>query len=83
MAIVIGAVLLLLSVWTVLPLPFPLGLNWGQQVLAVLEGAIPLLLIFVGLIAIFIGIADVKDRMEAKKEEAAEKARTSGDSQNK
>ena len=83
MSIVIGAVFLLLSVWAVLPLPFPLGLNWGHQVLAVVEGGIPLLLIFMGLIAIFIGIADVKDRMEAKKEEAAEKARTSGETDKK
>jgi len=30
--------------------------------------------VFVGLIAIFIGIADIKDRIEAKKEEAEEEA---------
>jgi cadmium resistance protein CadD (predicted permease) len=32
----------------------------------------PVLAALVGLIAVFIGIADIKDRLEAKKEEAEE-----------
>ncbi len=75
MAIIIGLIFLALSVWAVLPLPFPMGLNWGAEVLSVLRGALPLLGLFVGLIAVFIGIADFKDRAEAKKEEEAEKAK--------
>jgi len=75
MAIVIGLIFLALSVWAVLPLPFPLGLNWGGDVLAVLRGGLPLLGLFVGLIAVFIGIADLKDKAEAKREEEAEKAK--------
>ena len=75
MAIIIGLVFLALSVWAVLPFPFPLGLNWGSEVLTVLKGGLPLLGLFVGLIAVFIGIADLKDKAEAKKEEDAEKAK--------
>ena len=75
MAIIIGLVFLALSVWAVLPFPFPLGLNWGGEVLAVLQGGLPLLGLFVGLIAVFIGIADLKDKAEAKREEEAEKAK--------
>ena len=75
MAIIIGLIFLALSVWAVLPFPFPLGLNWGNEVLAVLQGGLPLLGLFIGLIAVFIGIADLKDKAEAKKEEEAEKAK--------
>ena len=75
MAIIIGLIFLALSVWAVLPFPFPLGLNWGSEVLSVLQGGLPLLGLFVGLIAVFIGIADLKDKAEAKKEEEAEKAK--------
>ena len=75
MAIIIGLFFLALSVWAVLPFAFPLGLNWGAQVLTVLQGGLPILGLFVGLIAVFIGIADLKDKAEAKKEEEAEKAK--------
>jgi hypothetical protein len=44
-------------------------------VLAFLRGGLPVFALLIGLIAIFIGIADMKDRAEAKKEqkEQAEK----------
>jgi len=74
MAIVVGLVFLVLSVWAVLPADL-LGLAWGNDVLAFLRGGAPLLGLFIGLIAIFIGIADMKDKAEAKKEEEAEKAK--------
>lgn len=76
MAIVIGLIFLALSVWAVLPANL-FGLNWGADVLTVLRGGLPLLGLFVGLIAVFIGVADLKDKAEAKKEEAAEKAKAS------
>lgn len=47
----------------------PMGLNWSANVIFVLKGAAPLLAAFVGIIAILIGIADVRDRNEAKREE--------------
>lgn len=51
-------------------IPGPLG--WWADVVAFLKGSLPVLALFVGFIAVFIGIADIKDRIEAKKEEAEE-----------
>jgi hypothetical protein len=79
MAIAVGLVFLLLSVWAVLPADL-FGLNWGNDVLAFLRGGAPILGLFIGLIAIFIGIADMKDKAEAKKEEEAEKAKAAAGS---
>ncbi|HPM73277.1 MAG TPA: hypothetical protein PLE25_09930, partial [Spirochaetales bacterium] len=50
----------------------PGTLDWWQDVLAFLRGSVPVLAAFIGLIAVFIGVADIKDRIEAKKEEAEE-----------
>ena len=47
-------------------------MNWWQDVLEVLRGGIPIIAVLVGLIAVFIGVADIKDRIEAKKEEEQE-----------
>jgi hypothetical protein len=52
----------------------PAGLGWWGDVLVFLRGALPVIAVLVGLIALFIGIADLKDRAAAKKEEAREKA---------
>jgi hypothetical protein len=68
-ALVVGVVVLLLAVVAVLPF----GLGWGQDVLLFLRGAAPVMAAFIGLIAVFIGIADIKDRLEAKKEEEEER----------
>jgi len=72
-ALIVGIVFILFAVYSILPasLPFAL-LNWWEQVKVVLAGGIPLLAVFVGLIAIMIGIADIKDKIEAKKEEEEE-----------
>jgi hypothetical protein len=72
-AMVFGIVFVLFAVYAVLPasLPFAL-LNWWDQVKVVLAGGLPLLALFIGLIAIMIGIADIKDKIEAKKEEEEE-----------
>ena len=45
-----------------------------KEIISFLKGCTPVLTAFVGLIAVFIGIADLKDKKEAKKEEAAEAA---------
>jgi NhaP-type Na+/H+ or K+/H+ antiporter len=79
MAILVGLVFLLLSVWAMLPSAY-FGLNWGEHVLTFLMGGGPILGIFIGLIAVFIGIADMKDKAEAKKEEEAEKAKATAPS---
>ncbi|HAP44588.1 MAG: hypothetical protein A2087_04490 [Spirochaetes bacterium GWD1_61_31] len=68
-ALLVGLLFIGFAVFAVLP---GMPLAWGDEVLAFLKGALPVLAAFIGLIAVFIGIADLKDRAEAKKEEAAE-----------
>lgn len=69
-ALIIGILFIAFAVISVIPVDGLL--NWGTQVIAFLQGGAPVLAVFIGLIAIFIGIADIKDRIEAKKEEAEE-----------
>ncbi len=77
-AIIIGLLIVAAAVFAVLP-PEALGfgLDWGKDVLAFLRGGLPVIAVLIGLIAVFIGIADIKDRAEAraeaKKEEAEKK----------
>lgn len=68
-ALIIGILLLAFGVWAVLPFDFPIGLNWGTQVVEFLKGGGPILAFLIGIIALFIGIADIKDKIDAKKEE--------------
>ncbi len=63
---------LLLCAFTVVA-ALPTMLGWGPQIILFLKGFAPCLAAFVGLIAIFIGIADLKDKSEAKKEEELSK----------
>jgi hypothetical protein len=70
-ALTIGIVLVLFAVYAVLP--FPWSLQWGPEVVQFLKGGAPILAVFIGLIAFFVGVADIKDKMEAKKEEEEEK----------
>jgi hypothetical protein len=77
-AIIIGLLIVAAAAFAVLP-PEVLGfgLGWGKDVLAFLRGGLPVIAVLIGLIAVFIGIADIKDRAEAraeaKKEEAEKK----------
>lgn len=68
-ALIVGIVLIVSSLAAVLPF----GLNWWADVLRFVRGALPVMAAFIGLLAVFIGIADLKDRAEAKKEEEEEK----------
>jgi TRAP-type C4-dicarboxylate transport system permease small subunit len=68
-ALVVGLALIAFSLLAVLPF----GLDWWSDVLRFLRGALPVMAAFIGLLAVFIGLADLKDRAEAKKEEEAEK----------
>ena len=47
----------------------PAGLGWGEEIVFFLKGAVPVLAAFIGFVAILIGVADVRDRNEAKREE--------------
>lgn len=72
-ALIVGIVFVLFAVYAILPASVPFALlNWWEQVKVVLAGGLPLLAVFIGLIAIMIGIADIKDKIEAKKEEEEE-----------
>jgi len=70
MALIVGVVLLGLTVFSVLPAG--LGLNWWPYVAEFLKGGIPVLTLLVGLIAVLIGIADIRDRIEEKREDMDE-----------
>ncbi len=71
-ALIVGIVFIAFSVYSVLP--FTWALNWWQPVLEFLKGGVPIIALLVGIIAVFIGIADMKDRIEARKEEEEEAA---------
>ena len=68
-SLIIGIVILAAATFAILPRTH-FGLGWGEDVLVFLRGGLPVFAVLVGLIAVFIGIADMKDRAEAKKEEA-------------
>ena len=69
-ALIIGLVLMLFAVYSVLP--FDWSLQWWQPVVAFLKGGVPILALFIGVIAFFIGVADIKDKIESKREEEEE-----------
>ena len=63
-ALILGLVVIVVAVLAVLPV----GLGWVEDVLAFPRGALPVIAGFIGLILVFVGIADIKDRKEAKKD---------------
>ena len=72
-ALIVGLIVMFFAVYAVLPESVPFAaLNWWEQVKVVLAGGLPILALFIGFIAILIGIADIKDKIEAKKEEQEE-----------
>lgn len=64
-ALIVGLLLIAFTVFAGLPQ----GLGWYSEMLMVLKGGGPILLAFIGLISIFVGIADIRDRCEEMKEE--------------
>ncbi|MFP4179587.1 MAG: hypothetical protein ACLFQW_02700 [Spirochaetaceae bacterium] len=66
-ALVIGVLFILFAVYSVLPLSW--GLEWWTYVLEFLKGSVPVVVLFIGVIAVLIGIADIRDRIEEKKED--------------
>ena len=67
-SIILGLVFIAFTVFAVLPC---CPLNWGAEVIVFLKGGAPVLAALIGLICLFIGAADIKDKKEAKKEDAA------------
>jgi hypothetical protein len=68
-ALIIGLIFMAAAVWTVLPPDILYGRNWWEFVVVFFKGGAPILALLIGIIAFFIGIADIKDKIEAKKEE--------------
>ena len=66
-ALIIGFVVIIVAVLTVLPA----GLGWGPEVLAFLRGSLPVIACFIGLVLAFVGIADIKERADARKNSRA------------
>lgn len=73
-SLILGIILVAFTVFSVLPI-FPL--QWGNEVIAFLKGCAPVLAAFLGLICLFIGAADIKDKKDAKKEELEARANES------
>jgi hypothetical protein len=70
-SLIIGIVILAGAAFAVIPGETAgFGLGWGEDVSAFLRGGLPVFAVVIGIIAVFIGIADMKDRAEAKKEAA-------------
>ncbi len=69
-AIIIGIILAAFAVFAVLPSP---GLGWWRDVLFVVKGLVPIAAVFIGVIFVMVGAANLKDTIEAKKD-AEEKA---------
>jgi phosphotransferase system glucose/maltose/N-acetylglucosamine-specific IIC component len=69
-ALFIGVLLVLFAVYAVLP--FPWALRWWPDVIQFLKGGVPLIAVFIGLISFFVGVADIKDKIESRKEEEQE-----------
>ncbi|MCR5763527.1 MAG: hypothetical protein K6G00_09125 [Treponema sp.] len=67
-ALIVGVLLMAFCAFACLPEG---GLAWGSYVIDFLKGCVPVLAAFIGLISVFIGLADIKDKKEAKKEELA------------
>ena len=68
-ALLIGIILVAFGVYAILPIDMTGFLDWSKEVLMFLKGGVPILALLIGLISFFIGIADIKDKIEAKKEE--------------
>ena len=69
-SLIIGIVILAAAVFAALPKKIAgFGLGWWEDVQVFLRGGLPVIAVLIGIIAVFIGIADMKDRAEAKKEE--------------
>lgn len=66
-SLIIGLLIIGAAVFAILPAE-GFGLGWGEEVVNFLKGGVPVVAIVIGIIAVFIGIADMKDRAEAKKE---------------
>lgn len=66
-ALIVGLILIAFTVCAMVPSL----LGWWTEIVLFLKGFTPVFAAFIGLLAVFIGIADIKDKREAKREEMA------------
>ena len=67
-SIFVGIILIAFTVFATLS-PELHGLAWKEEIIHFLKGFLPVLSAFLGIIAIFVGSADIKDKREAKRAE--------------
>ncbi len=67
-SIILGILFIGFTVFACLPMG---PLNWGADIISFLKGFAPVVSVFLGIICFFIGAADIKDKKEAKQEEAS------------
>ena len=63
-ALILGLVVIFAAVLSIISQ----GLGWSVYVLAFLRGALPVIAILIGALLLFVGISDIKDRIDAKRE---------------
>jgi len=68
--LIIGLILVAFGIFAILPVGI---LNWGQHVLNFLMGSTPILAFLIGLVALLIGIAEIKDKATETKEKNNQK----------
>ncbi len=68
-SLIIGILFLAAAVFAILPA----GLGWWPNVVQFLRGFLPVVAVIIGLVVVFVGCADIKDRMAAKKEKLHDK----------
>ena len=65
LTILLALILLGFAVMAVLPG----GLGWTSEIISFLKGFAPFLAFFLSIVLFFVGIADMKDKKEARREE--------------
>ena len=63
-AVILGAVVIFAAVISIIPA----GLGWKDEVLAFLRGSLPVIALIIGVILLFAGVTDIKERIDSKKE---------------
>ncbi len=76
-ALLIGLLFIAFAIYSVLPVSW--GIQWWPYVLDFLKGSVPVFVLFIGSIAVLIGIADIRDRIEEKREEREEQEEEGSD----
>ena len=63
-ALILGLLVIFAAVVSIIPA----GLGWSTYVLSFLRGSLPVVAILIGIVLLFVGVSDIKDRIDAKKE---------------